>query len=109
MNSESFRAKTLENLQDLYGVICFDNWVLNVDRNNVGNNLIETQSGNKQDTLSHGRFWSLFHWKYYIKQFFGLGRIKYRIGFFEWCFNSISLPFCQNSLKSVLSVQDVFV
>ena len=37
----------LENSHDLYGIICFDNWVLNSDRNNAGNNMIEIL-GNKQ-------------------------------------------------------------
>ncbi len=47
LNNQSFVTKTLENEQDLYGVICFDNWVLNVDRNNVGNNMIEALAHNK--------------------------------------------------------------
>ncbi len=34
-------GKHLTNTDDLYGVITFDNWVLNSDRDNIGNNLIE--------------------------------------------------------------------
>lgn len=33
--------KTLGNNDALYGVVNFDNWVLNTDRNNPGNNMIE--------------------------------------------------------------------
>lgn len=33
----------LINGDELYGVVCFDNWMYNIDRRNDGNNLIETR------------------------------------------------------------------
>jgi hypothetical protein len=47
LTNQSFVTKKLENGQDLCGVICFDNWVLNSDRNNQGNNMIEYVAHNK--------------------------------------------------------------
>lgn len=37
----------LQNIDDIHGVTCFDNWVLNDDRNNWGNNLIEIVDDSK--------------------------------------------------------------
>jgi len=41
VNDKMLVGKTLVNADDLYGVITFDNWVLNSDRNNQGNNMIQ--------------------------------------------------------------------
>jgi hypothetical protein len=41
------RGRTLSNGDDLYGVIVFDNLVLNVDRNNSGNNLLDLLQNNE--------------------------------------------------------------
>lgn len=38
---EMLKPKTLTNKKDLYGVISFDNWIINTDRNNQGNNMLE--------------------------------------------------------------------
>jgi len=38
---DMLKPKTLTNQNDLYGVISFDNWVINTDRNNQGNNMLE--------------------------------------------------------------------
>lgn len=38
---------TLVNHQDLYGVVCFDTWLLNGDRDNRGNNMIEFLSNDR--------------------------------------------------------------
>ncbi|MHB1907756.1 MAG: HipA family kinase [Nitrososphaerales archaeon] len=46
--SEDFaRGKRVTNVDDLYGVIVFDNLVLNIDRNNNGNNLIDILPNNE--------------------------------------------------------------
>jgi hypothetical protein len=37
----------LINREDLYGVVTFDNWLLNTDRNNPGNNMLELLPKNK--------------------------------------------------------------
>jgi len=44
---DRLRDKTLINAKQLYGVICFDNWTYNDDRDNKGNNMIEFLSDNK--------------------------------------------------------------
>ncbi|MGI0082325.1 MAG: HipA family kinase, partial [Nitrosopumilaceae archaeon] len=41
LNDDMLLDKTLVNRDELYGVVNFDNWVLNTDRNNQGNNMIE--------------------------------------------------------------------
>jgi hypothetical protein len=38
---------TIINPNDVYGTICFDHWLLNVDRSNDGNNMIEILPDNK--------------------------------------------------------------
>lgn len=40
-------GKILVNPEALYGVICFDTWLLNGDRDNTGNNMIEFLSDNR--------------------------------------------------------------
>jgi hypothetical protein len=47
LDPKIFVDHTLLNPNDLYGVTCFDNWVLNTDRNNTGNNMIEILPGKK--------------------------------------------------------------
>ena len=39
---EMLRSKNPVNVKDIYGTICFDNWVMNSDRNNMGNNMLES-------------------------------------------------------------------
>jgi hypothetical protein len=41
INEDMLRGKTLINGDKLYGVISFDNWLINDDRDNKGNNMIE--------------------------------------------------------------------
>lgn len=45
--SDETLSKCLENPLDLYGVISFDNWLLNGDRRNKGNNMIESIAADK--------------------------------------------------------------
>lgn len=40
-------GKLLVNPADLYGVVCFDTWLLNTDRINPGNNMIEFLSNDR--------------------------------------------------------------
>lgn len=47
LDHDLFREHVLENVDDLYGVVAFDNWVLNADRNNTGNNMIEVLPNNR--------------------------------------------------------------
>jgi hypothetical protein len=47
LENKTIESRSLENPGDLYGVICFDNWVLNTDRNNPGNNMVEFLPYNK--------------------------------------------------------------
>jgi len=35
------KGKSLVNKDELYGVVCFDNWVINTDRDNTGNNMLQ--------------------------------------------------------------------
>lgn len=44
---EKLHDKTLINTSELYGVIGFDNWVINTDRDNKGNNMIDFLPNNK--------------------------------------------------------------
>lgn len=44
---EMWKTKTLVNKDDLYGVVSFDNWLLNTDRNNSGNNMLQILSDNE--------------------------------------------------------------
>lgn len=46
-DEERLKKYTLENPNDLHGVLAFDNWVLNIDRNNAGNNMLQVLSKNK--------------------------------------------------------------
>lgn len=47
IDNDALTNFTLLNSDDLYGIICFDNWVLNTDRHNGGNNMIEVLPGQK--------------------------------------------------------------
>lgn len=44
---QSLDGKLLVNPADLYGVVCFDTWVLNIDRINPENNMIEFLSDDR--------------------------------------------------------------
>lgn len=47
LTQQTITQKTLLNPEDLYGIVCFDNWVLNIDRNNEGNNMVEILANNQ--------------------------------------------------------------
>lgn len=48
---EMLKSKNLINQNDLYGAVSFDNWVINTDRDNPGNNMLELL---KEDKI---RYW----------------------------------------------------
>ena len=44
---EMLKSKNLTNQNDLFGVVSFDNWIINTDRDNAGNNMLELLEDNK--------------------------------------------------------------
>lgn len=114
INDEVILGRRLTNTEQLYGVISFDNWVLNIDRDNNGNNMIQLLPNNKMKfhMVDFGHCFSGPSWNVNIKTeinsnslmatfSFILRYLKELKKFNPWC-HSIE-KFSDSTIKSIIN------